>query len=542
MQKQTFRRLMWQFFCLYLGLGLFGMFIITLDNIFIGGYSFDYLLKFNLKAVTVQVITLVVLFQTITLLRLGLLRNYWSRPDGIDLKAVWKRLIKFPGEMFWGMVIFGLISGPLFHLANLRTAGRKLNDLDMKYLWALMKSLLFEQTLVLILAILIFTMIRRLLRPIIINLPSESLKELSGGTFLKPLAVCFTSLMLITILSPAMYVFRMLSEGKVINPWLMLSIAGFALFFGITIFLLLVWQFRDELQVFIRGMLSLLEGDRAWLHRRVPIISQDEIGRLGIAFNQLQEHIATEYENVQREMQLAFKVQQRLLPQTHHQMGNYHVAAMCEPVKEVGGDFFDIIQLNEERFAVVIGDVSGHGMPAALIMSAMLVLLRTEIRRGGTAGEVLTRLNHVAVDTLQGDMSVTLGIGIFDKQKNTCEYAGAGHMFPYLLQGIKVTEISCPSLPLGIAKEEVYSQVITPFKNWDMVVFYTDGVVEALNEQGEMLGFRGFERCLSDLDKTTIVERQLGTLVKRLPKSRENTDDRTIVIVQYRADAKEQVS
>lgn len=534
MKKQAYGRLMRQFFLLYLGVGLFGMFLITLDNIFIGGLSLDYLLRFNLKAVSVQVISLAVIFQIITLLRLRPLKHFWYKSENTGLKAVWLRLIQFPGEMFRGMIIFGWVAAPPFHLAVLWAAGLQFNDLEQKHLWNLMKSFLFEQTLVLILAILLYTMIRRLLRPIIISLPSESLKEFPRATFLRPLVMSFISLVLITILSPAIYVFRILSEKETLNPWLMLSISGFALFFGVTVFLLLVWQFRDELQVLIRGILSLLEGDRLWLHRRVPIMSQDEVGRLGIAFNQLQEHIAKEYEHMQRDMQLAFKVQQRLLPKTRHQMGNYQVAAICEPVKEVGGDFFDIIQLNEECFAIVIGDVSGNGMPAALIMSAMLVLLRTEIRRGGTAGEVLTRLNHAAVDTLQGDMSVTLGIGIFDKGKSTFEYAGAGHMSPYMLRGAKVMEVPCPSFPLGIAKEEVYKQVVIPLNAGDQFVFYTDGVVEVLDKQGEMLGFQGFERCLSGLDRTTVVEKQLGALVEQLPKGGENEDDRTIVMVQYR--------
>lgn len=265
----------------------------------------------------------------------------------------------------------------------------------------------------------------------------------------------------------------------------------------------------------------------------MPIISQDEVGRLGVAFNQLQEQISQDYLGVQREMQLAYQVQQKLLPPSSHQIGEYQIAAVCRPTKEVGGDLYDILRLSEEQFAVIVGDVSGHGMPAALVMSAVLVLFRTEVRRGGSAGEVLSRLNQAVVEALQGDMYVTLGIGIFDQHKSNLEYASAGHVAPYILRDGLVTPILCSSLPLGITKDETYREFLMPIQPADRFVFYTDGVVEAMNEDGQMFGFPGFEKCLSQLNCTATVQSQLAALVRALPLSRgKHDDDRTILMVE----------
>ncbi|KUO79103.1 MAG: hypothetical protein APF81_09405 [Desulfosporosinus sp. BRH_c37] len=525
------RRLMGQFFRLYLGVTLFGVSIITLDNVYIEGSTIQELRQYNFGALFAQAISGVSIFQIFTFLRLRIVRRYFQQiQEHAVVSAVWQRLSRFPSEVFWAMLIFGFIASLLYHILEAVMTGASLRA----NLRELAQAVLFEQTLSLILAILFYTLIRQLLRPYILALPSERMWEFPRTTFLTYLTISFTSLMLITILSPSLYVLRMISSELPVNPWVMFSVAGSTLAFGLFLFLLLAWQFQDELRLLIQGLLSLLEGDGVWLNRRMPIISQDEVGQLGVAFNQLQDHISQDYLVVQREMQLAYQVQQKLLPPSSDQIGEYQIAAICQPTKEVGGDLYDIVRLKEDQFAVIAGDVSGHGMPAALVMSAVLVLFRTEVHRGGSASEVLRRLNHAVVETLQGDMFVTLGIGIFDQCKSTLEYASAGHVAPYLLRGGQVTPILCSSLPLGINKDEAYLQVLIPIHPADRFVLYTDGVIEAMNENGEMLGFPGFERYLSDLNSTASVQDQIDSLVKELPWGRGNhKDDRTIIMVEH---------
>jgi len=522
---------MWQFFLLYFAVALFGVGIITLDNVFIYRLTFRELWPFNVIALSVQVVSAVLIFQVFTLIRLRQVRRFFLfEPDPARLTLVWQRLIHFPAEIFWIMVVFGLIASPLYHIAYLLSSGEPLQV----YIMEAAQAILLEQTLCLILAILFYTLLRRVLRPYILSLPTDGMRDFRPATILNPLSISFTSLILIATLGPGEYVLTATSSGQPVNLLVMFAISGVSLGFALFLFLLLVLQFRDELRVLISGIFSLLEGDKAWLHRRIPIMSQDEVGQLGVAFNQLQEHTSQAYQEVQREIQLAYQVQQRLLPPSFHRIGEYNIAAVCRPMKEVGGDLYDVVSLDKERFAVVVGDVSGHGMPAALVMSAILVLLRTELRRGGSASEVLTRLNASAVETLQGEMFVTLGIGIFDRRKGSFEYASAGHVVPYVLRGGQVIQIPCSSLPLGIEREEKYSQVVIPVKPLDRFVLYTDGVIERMDERGEMVGFSGLERYLSRLDTTLGVQEQIYALLGELPMSNgTHNDDLTIIMVEY---------
>lgn len=521
--------MMWRFFFLYVGVMLFAVSVLTVDNIVVNGQPLNKLALYNLKVVFLQGATGVSLFQAITFIRLRPALQYLSRGgEEAPVAFVWRRLIRFPDEMFWGMVIFGILMSILYHFIFP-------DPTIISAPWEVGVALMSEQTLSLIMAILFYTVIRLLLRPYILNLPSAGMKELPPASFIKPLTISFFSLILIAVLRPVFYVLRVTvgSPREPLDIWVMFALAGSALIFGLFLFLLLAWQLRTEIQELIRGLFSLLQGDRAWLYDRMPIMSQDEVGQLGLAFNRLQEHISREYREVEQEMQLAYQVQQRLLPPAAHLIGGCRITAVCLPVREVGGDLYDIVRLSEDRFAVLAGDVSGHGMPSALVMSAILVLFRAEVRRGGSAGELLNRLNQSMVDTLQGNMFVTLGLGIFDLRKGTLEYASAGHMAPYLLRGGQVTQIPCSSLPLGISKAETYRQVVIPILAADRFVLYTDGVVEAMDENGKMFGFPEFEHYLSLLNQAESARGQLDALVKNLPRNRgSHDDDLTIILVE----------
>lgn len=508
---------MWHFFLLYCGVTIFGMLTVTVDNLFVNGLTMKSLAEYNLKAISIQAISMVAIFQLFTHLRL-------RQP------LVWTRLTRFPLEIFWTMIVFGLLASPLYHLVGILLTEPSQRDKP----WEIAVAILHEQILCLILAILLFTLIRRLLRPYILNLPNEEQRVYSQSTFIKPLTLSFTSLLFIGDLRPLEYVLSKLTGNKSIDPMALLQISGSTILFALILYLLLIWQFRDEVHVLIRGMLSLLEGDRSWLKRRMPIISTDEVGQLGIAFNTLQEQISRNYEEVQQEFQLAYQVQQKLLPPALHHIGAYEIAATCQPAKEVGGDLYDVLILDETRFAIITGDVSGKGMPAALVMSAVLALFRTEVRRGGSAGEVLTRLNRAIVETLQGNMFITLGVGIIDQQINTLEYSSAGHVDPYILRDREVISIPCSSLPLGISKNETYSDVLITLHHCDRVILYSDGVVEAMNKEGKLFGFQEFENSLSRLDSQLSPSDQIHTLLQKLPtRSHHYDDDRTILLLSY---------
>lgn len=510
-------KLLWQFFFLYCGVMIFGMITITADNLFINGVSLKRLSQFNFKAISLQAFCAVTIFQIYTMIRL--------RPP-----LTWKKLTRFPMDIFWAMMIFAMITSPLYHIADTFFTEPAKRDQP----WAIALSITFELSLCLGLAILLFTLIRRLLRPYILKLSQEEIPNFIPSSFIKPLILSFTSLLIICVLRPIKYVIYRVITDKPIEPSGLLLVAFTTVLYALILYFLLIWQYRKELRSLIQGILSLLEGNRSWLKRRIPIMSTDEMGELGTAFNTLQEKISQNYEEVEQEIQLAYQVQQKLLPPSLHNLGHYEIAATCQPAKEVGGDLYDILPLDSHRFALITGDVSGKGMPAALMMSAVLALFRAEVRRGGSAGEVLTRLNRSVVETLQqGNMFITLGVGIIDRDTNTLEYASAGHMSPYILRRQNPITIPCSSLPLGIKGTEIYSEVSVTLQSEDRVVFYTDGVVEAMDKDGVLYGFQKFEDSLTRLDPQLPLQDQIQVLLNQLPKaSNSYNDDRTILLLK----------
>lgn len=523
--RELSSKLKWQFFFLYCGVITFGMVTVTADNLFVNGESLKSLTEYNFKAITVQAFCAVLLFQIYTLFRL-------RRP------LSWKRLTSFPIEMFWAMMIFALITSPLYHLFDTLLSEPSKRDEP----WSIALSVLSEQILCLILAILLFTLIRRLLRPSLLSFPSDEPQDFTQSTFVKPLMLSFVSLIFISVLRPIKYILFRLLMDKPIEIHLLLLIAVTTTIFSLILYLLLVWQFRDETRFLIQGLLSLLDGDRSWLKRKIPIISTDEVGQLTIAFNTLQGHISRNYREVQQELELAYQVQQKILPPNSHQLGAYQIASICQPAKEVGGDLYDILPLDESRFAIITGDVSGKGMPAALAMSAVLVLFRSEVRRGGTAGEVLTRLNKAVLDTLQGGMFITLGLGIVHQQNDTLEYSGAGHMTPYILRGQSLIPIPSPSLPLGVSENEIYEETLVDLYPQDLFISYTDGVVEALDHEGNFYGFNKFESSLSNLDPELTPLQQVQSLLNQLPKKSDlYDDDRTILLLKLTSNPTTQI-
>ncbi|MDF2650292.1 MAG: hypothetical protein K0Q73_6097 [Paenibacillus sp.] len=359
------------------------------------------------------------------------------------------------------------------------------------------------------------------------------LKLKSFSTFLIPLMLAFLSLLLVPVGLLLIYVWILQVRENEMNPLYLFLFAGCGFIIGYLCFLQVAKAFRQRFRVMITGIRTMMDGDRKMLQSTMPISSTDEFGQLGLAFNDLQKYIAGQYAEVERELQLAFVVQQNLLPQNEHSIAGFHIAALCRQTKEVGGDFYDIVSLNEGKFAIIVGDVVGKGLQAALLMTVVMSLFRREIRVGGTAGDVLVRLNRQLFQALQGQLFITAGLAIFDRNESTLTYANAGHMPPYLLREGRLAEEIHPSLPLGIIAEATYQSHIIDYPQGTRFVMYTDGMVESQREDGEMIGFESFERYLLELSEGKLLE-QAEALMERISVSidRRREDDRTVVIVE----------
>ncbi len=353
------------------------------------------------------------------------------------------------------------------------------------------------------------------------------------STFLVPLMLIFLGLLLVPIGVLLGYVWILELRGGEMNLLYLFLIAGCGFTIGFLCFLLVARAFRGRFRAMITSIRSMMEGDRMMLQSKMPVVSADEFGQLSLAFNDLQAYIAGQYAGVEQELQMAFTVQQRLLPQGELSIASFDVASRCRQTNEVGGDFYDVIPLSESKFAVIVGDVAGKGLQAALIMSAVMSLFRRGIRAGETAGDVLTRVNRQLAQALQGQLFITAGLAIFDRDLSEIAYANAGHMPPYLLHDGRLEEALYPSLPLGISVETTYQTHAIACPKGSRLVIYTDGMVEGQRGDGEMIGFDGFEQYLLETGNQTLSE-QVEALIERCSGSvgRHRADDLTIVMVE----------
>jgi serine phosphatase RsbU (regulator of sigma subunit) len=221
------------------------------------------------------------------------------------------------------------------------------------------------------------------------------------------------------------------------------------------------------------------------LERRVA----ERTEQLKIAMAKQQEE-AQERERIEQELRVARLIQQTLLPKSVPGLAGYDVAAYYGPAREVGGDFYDFLELEDGRLGLVVGDATGHGVPAALMMANTQSVLRAVAQRGGSEpGRILAEVNEVLLAYIPPSMFVTCFYAILDPKSGTLRYANAGHDLPYLWHGCDCEELRARGMPLGLMPGMSYEEKEMVLDTGEGVLFYSDGLVEAHNPEGEMFGF-----------------------------------------------------
>ena len=197
---------------------------------------------------------------------------------------------------------------------------------------------------------------------------------------------------------------------------------------------------------------------------------------------------AQERERLDQEMRVARVIQQMLLPDAVPDMPGWQVAAYYRPASEVGGDFYDFIGLPDGRMSFVIGDATDKGVPAALVMATARAFLRAAVRPV-SPGEVLRRVNDVLYPDIPRTMFVTCLYAVLDPRSGRLQYANAGHDLPYRRRHDGVEELRAKGMPLGLMPGMTYEEKEITLAPGESVLFYSDGLVEAHNPEGEMFGF-----------------------------------------------------
>src|ERR671916_733274 len=205
-----------------------------------------------------------------------------------------------------------------------------------------------------------------------------------------------------------------------------------------------------------------------------------------------QQQEAQERERIEQELRVARLIQQTLLPKTLPELPGYDVAAYYQPAREVGGDFYDFVDLEDGRLGLVVGDVTDKGVPAALVMATTRTMLRAAAQRLFSPGEVLRQTNDALVTDIPPNMFITCLYAILEPESGRLLYANAGHDLPYrrrVGRSEGAEELRARGMPLGLMPGMGYEEKEVVLERGESVLFYSDGLVEAHDPQREMFGF-----------------------------------------------------
>jgi len=205
-----------------------------------------------------------------------------------------------------------------------------------------------------------------------------------------------------------------------------------------------------------------------------------------------------EKERIEKELEIAGHIQRRLLPKELPPPSGYEVEAVARPTKLVGGDYYDFIPLADGKYFVMIADVSGKGIPAALLVSTLHASLHAYIDGVTDLAHLAGRLNRVVHDNTEAERYITLFMAILDPQKGTFAYVNAGHCFPFVVrsQQVAITPLPSTGLPLGMFEGVQFEQGTHKLEPADFLVLYTDGVTEAMDKSFEEYGESRFHQAM----------------------------------------------
>jgi sigma-B regulation protein RsbU (phosphoserine phosphatase) len=247
--------------------------------------------------------------------------------------------------------------------------------------------------------------------------------------------------------------------------------------------------------------------------RSLAKTSEDEVGNLANAFIFLESQIGryirdikdttAAKEKIESELAVARHIQMSLVPQSFPVLEGRHdldLFAIMQPAKAVGGDFYDF-KIENERLHVVIGDVSGKGVPASLLMAITMTMVRANISPTRGSAEVLRRVNDQLCTENTSGLFVTISYGILDLKTGVFEYCSGGHHPPYWLHEGEATELQITGgMALGLASDCDYEECMMTLKKGDGIFFYTDGITEARNRKGEFFREERLEGILRKTD------------------------------------------
>jgi serine phosphatase RsbU (regulator of sigma subunit) len=243
------------------------------------------------------------------------------------------------------------------------------------------------------------------------------------------------------------------------------------------------------------------------------------------------EQEISERERIEQELRVARTIQQASLPKEVPTLQGWQISPFYQPAREVGGDFYDFFELPNGRLGIVVGDATGKGVPAALVMASARSMLRAVAQNSESPGDVLRRVNDTLVTDIPPNMFVTCFYAILDPNSGSLTYANAGHDLPYVHQGDSAEELRARGMPLGLMPQMSYEEKEIVFEAGEAALLYSDGLVEAHDPKGEMFGFPRLRALVAEhgAEESSLGDFLLEKLYTFVGEGWEQEDDITLL-------------
>jgi serine phosphatase RsbU (regulator of sigma subunit)/anti-sigma regulatory factor (Ser/Thr protein kinase) len=285
----------------------------------------------------------------------------------------------------------------------------------------------------------------------------------------------------------------------------------------------------------------------------LDIDASDELGEIAQAFNEMTTKFREaqtnlmEQQRIQRELQVAQEIQQMLLPSDFPNVVGYDITSYYQAAKEVGGDLFDFVEVDEHTTGICVADVSGKGVPGSMVMTMIRTALRLEARGNKNPAEVLSKVNEFVTDDIRKGMFVTSFYIILDSRERMISFASAGHnpMILYRGKSKETYYLNPPGFPVGITLPDIHL-----FNNTikadrirlhpdDILIVYTDGITEAMNHKRELFGDERFLAAIRKYGNLDVIEfvNNIKQELQNYTGGYEQSDDITLVAIKENMEA-----
>jgi serine phosphatase RsbU (regulator of sigma subunit) len=252
------------------------------------------------------------------------------------------------------------------------------------------------------------------------------------------------------------------------------------------------------------------------------------------AMRQRLEQERIERERVEQELLVARSIQLASLPKEVPLLDGWQITPYYQPARAVGGDFYDFFELEDGRLAIVVGDATSKGVPAALVMASARSMLRAVAQNSESPADVLRRVNDPLVTDIPPNMFVTCFYAILDPSSASLSYANAGHDLPYLRRRSgDAEELRARGMPLGLMPAMSYEENEIVLDTGEAALFYSDGLVEAHDPKGEMFGFPRLRGLVAEHgEQKSLEETLLEELYSFVGESWQQEDDITLLTLR----------